>query len=401
MVLGAGFGGYSLIRSLPRDLFEITLISPRNYFLFTPLLPSATVGTVELRSILEPVRRRQRHVGLVEAFAEEIDWARSLLRCRSAVSEETFDLAWDLLVIAVGARVADYGIPGVAEHCQTLATVADAQAIRTRVLEQLAKAEIPGLSEEEVGRRLTFVVCGGGPTGVEVAAEIHDLFAGELRAHFPELAPLARILVVEALESLLGGFDGALGSYTREHFGREGIEVRTGSPVASVEPGRVVIQGGEQIPCGMAIWAGGNAPVPFLESLGVALRQGRLPVGPDLSVPERPGVWALGDCAITEPPLPATAQVAQRQGKYLARLLRRRVRGLPSPPFEMRSAGMMAYIGGGEALADLGRITWSGRGAWLLWRSAYLTKLVSTSNKVKVLFDWAKAAVFGRDVSRF
>jgi NADH dehydrogenase FAD-containing subunit len=402
VVLGAGFAGYSLLRELPRGLFDATLVTPRNYFLFTPLLPSATVGTVELRSILEPVRRRLRHMRLFEALAEEIDWQRRLVRCCSAVSEERFEVPYDLLVLAVGARVADLGIPGVREHCLTLATIPDARAIRSRVLAQLASAEVPGLPEEELRRRLTFVVCGGGPTGVEVAAEIHDLLTGELRTLYPELAPYFHVSLLEALERLLGGFDEALGTYTRRHFAREGIEVRTGVPVARVEPRRLVLEDGDEVPFGMAIWAGGNAPVPLLEGLGIELVRGRLPVAPDLAVPERTGVWAAGDCAaVGEPPLPATAQIAQQQGKYLARLLRRRARGLSTPPFVAKSAGMMAYIGGGEALADLPRVKWSGRGAWLLWRSAYLTKLVSLPNKVKVLFDWIKAAAFGRDVSRF
>jgi NADH:ubiquinone reductase (non-electrogenic) len=401
VVLGSGFAGYSLLRALPRDLFDLTLISPRNYFLFTPLLPSATIGTVELRSILEPVRRRLRHVQQVEALAQEVDWRHQVLACRSAVSEETFDLPYDLLVIAVGAQVADYGIPGVAEHALTLSDVPDARAIRARVLVQLARAEIPGLSDDEIRRRMTFIICGGGPTGVEVAAEIHDLLTDELRTLYPELASLSRVILVEALDRLLTGFDDALGAYTSRHFAREGIEVRTGTPVERIEADHVVVEGGEEIPCGLAIWAGGNAPVPFVASLGLPLEKGRIRVAPDLSVPEHPGVWALGDCAVTEPPLPATAQVAQRQGKYLAKALRRRTRGLPVDPFEARVSGMMAYIGGGEALAEVGDVQWTGRGAWILWRSAYLTKLVSLPNKVKVLFDWAKAAAFGRDVSRF
>ncbi|HEX9944051.1 MAG TPA: FAD-dependent oxidoreductase [Thermoanaerobaculia bacterium] len=403
VVLGCGFGGYSLLYNLRRDHWNITLISPRNYFLFTPLLPSAVTGTVEFRSILEPVRRRLREVRLVEGFAEAVDWRERKVSCVGAVSGERFSVPYDVLVIAVGSAVADYGIPGVAEHALKLASVENARAVRRGILEQFARAEIPGLAEEQIRQRLTFIVCGGGPTGVEAAAEIHDLIHEELAESHPELVPHARVVLVEALGRLLTSFDEALAEYTLQHFGREGIEVRTSAKVQAVEKERILLAGGEILPCGLVLWAGGNAPVPFVGSLGAPLSpRGRLIVDPFLRLPSRPDVYALGDCAaVGEPPLPATAQVAQQQGKYLARTLDRQRAGKPIEPFRFKASGMLAYIGGGEALADLPQVKWSGRGAWLFWRSVYLTKLVSLANKAKVLFDWVKARLFGRDLSRF
>lgn len=407
LVLGCGFGGYSLLSDLRRRHWSVTLLSPRNYFLFTPLLPSAVSGSVEFRSILEPVRRRLRDVRLVEGFAESVDWEARTVSCSSAVGGERFSLPYDLLVIAVGAAVGDYGVPGVAGHALKLASVEDARAIRRGILEQLAKAEIPGLAREKVRERLTFVVCGGGPTGVEAAAEIHDLLKEELAASYPELVPFARVVLVEALERLLTTFDEALAGYTLRHFSREGIEVRTRTKVKAIEPGAVLLDDGERIPCGLVLWAGGNAPVPFLQSLARSPtleldRRGRLKVDGFLRLPGLEEVYALGDCAaVGEPPLPATAQVAQQQGKYLARALDRRREERPVEPFRFKASGMLAYIGGGQALADLPQVKWSGRGAWLFWRSVYLTKLVSPANKVKVLFDWIKARLIGRDISRF
>lgn len=403
VILGSGFAGYSLLRNLPRGTFDVTVVSPRNYFVFTPLLPSAVVGTVEFRSILEPVRRRVRGARMVEATAESIDWNARVVRCRSAVSDEELAVPFDLLVLAVGAAVADYGVPGVAEHALHLQDVADARAIRTRVLLQLSAADLPGLDQDEARRRVTFVVCGGGATGVEIAAEVHDLLAEELRAVFPAVARLARVVVLEATPRLLGGFDEALAEYTSSHFRREGIEVRTSTPVERVEADRVVLADGSELFCGMVVWAGGLAPRPLVRGLGLPLdERGRLVVDRSLRLAGVSGAFALGDCAACgEPPLPATAQVAQQQGKHLARALRLEASGRPAPPFEFKSLGMLAYIGGGKALADLPQVKWSGRLAWLFWRSVYLTKLVSLANKVKVLFDWAKAAVFGRDTSRF
>src|SRR5829696_147343 len=256
LVLGSGFGGFSLLsRIRPRD-WTTTLLSPRNYFLFTPLLPSAASGSVEFRSILEPSRRRLRGVHVIEGSAESIDWESRQVHCVGAVGGERFTLPYDILVIAVGAAVGDYGVPGVREHALKLASVEDARAVRRGVLEQFARAEVPGLTPEEVRQRLTFVVCGGGPTGVEIAAEIDDLIDEELRHSYPELAPQARVVLVEALERLLTSFDEALSDYTKRHFLHAGIEVRTQAKVQSIERDRVVLAGGEVIPCGLVLWAG-------------------------------------------------------------------------------------------------------------------------------------------------
>ncbi|MCZ6508026.1 MAG: FAD-dependent oxidoreductase, partial [Acidobacteria bacterium] len=178
VVLGSGFGGYSLIRALRRSPLEVTVVSPRNYFLFTPLLPSAVSGSVEFRSILEPLRRRQRHAHLLEAAAEQVDFDARRVACRSAVGEERFEIEYDVLVLAVGAAVSNYGISGVERFALSLASVEDGRAMRRAVLERFAGADIPGLPLAEVERRLRFVVVGGGPTGVEVAAEIQDLLGG-------------------------------------------------------------------------------------------------------------------------------------------------------------------------------------------------------------------------------
>jgi len=403
VILGSGFGGYSLARNLRRGPFEVTVVSPRNYFVFSPLLPSAVVGTVELRSILEPVRRRVRSARLVEAKAERVDWDARVVHCRSAVSDEQLAIPFDFLVVAVGAAVADYGIPGVAEHALHLQDIGDARAIRGRVLLQLARADLPGLPDEEVRRRLTLVVCGGGATGVEIAAEVHDLLEEELREVFPNVARRARVVLLEAAPRLLGGFDAALAEYTGAHFRREGIEVRTSTPVGRIEADRVVLADGSEVPYGMVVWAGGLAPRPFVRELALPLDpRGRLLVDRELRLPGRSGAFAIGDCAAcAEEPVPATAQVAQQQGKHLARSLRLVASGHQPRPFDFRNLGMLAYIGGHQALADLPQVKWSGRVAWLFWRSVYLTKLVSLANKVKVLFDWAKAAAFGRDTSRF
>ncbi|HMB53257.1 MAG TPA: FAD-dependent oxidoreductase, partial [Thermoanaerobaculia bacterium] len=260
VVLGCGFGGYSLLSRLPRRHWRPTLVSPRNHFLFYPLLASATVGTVEFRSIVEAVPRRLAHVRLLQASAEAVDLAARRVVCKAAVGEDRFEVPYERLVIAVGTGVADYGVPGVAEHALALKSIADARTIRRSILDRFAAAGIPGLDAAERRRRVTFVVCGGGPTGVEVAAEIFDLVDREVAAADPELAAAARVVLVEARDRLLTGFDDALAGYAREHFQREGIEVRLSAEVSAVEPEQVRLVGGEDLPCGLVVWAGGNAP---------------------------------------------------------------------------------------------------------------------------------------------
>jgi NADH:ubiquinone reductase (non-electrogenic) len=403
VVLGCGFGGYSLLRALPRGRFAATLVTPRNYFLFTPLLPSAVTGTVEFRSIVEPARRQLRHVRVIEGRAVGVDWERRALACEAAIGAAPFELPFDHLVAAVGSEVADYGVPGVREHAVALASIEDARAIRRRILEQFARAGVPGIGEAERRAALTIAVCGGGPTGVEAAAEIHDLFAEELAKAYPELAPHARVILVEAGERLLSTFDAALGEYTNRHFAREGIELRMRTPVRRIAADGLELAGGEWLPAGLVVWTAGSIPSPFVEALGVELdARGRIRTDATLQVRSRAGLWALGDCAaVGEPPLPATAQVAQQQGPFLAKNLVRAARGEAPRPFRFRALGMLAYIGERQALADLPNAKWSGRAAWLFWRGAYLTKLVSLANKAKVLFDWIKARLFGRDLARF
>jgi NADH:ubiquinone reductase (non-electrogenic) len=403
VVVGCGFAGYSLLRGLRREHFDVTLVSPRNYFLFTPLLPSAATGTVEFRSIVEPARRRLRHVRVVEGRAVGVDWPRRRLAAEAAVGGASFEIEFDQLVVAVGAETATFGVPGAVENAIAFTELEHARAVRRRVLEQFARADVPGADERAIAAGLTFVVCGGGPTGVEVAAEIHDLIVGELKRAFPPLASRARVVLVEAGPRLLASFDDALADYAARHFRREGIELRVDSPVAEVRAEAVVLASGESIATGLVVWAAGTAPSAFVRALGVELdRAGRILTAADLRVPGREHLWAAGDCAaLGDPPLPATAQVAQQAGAHLARALVAVVTGREPEPFRFRSFGMLAYVGGSRALVDLPGVKWSGRWAWFFWRSVYLTKLVSFANKAKVLFDWLKARLFGRDLARF
>jgi len=403
VILGTGFGGFSLIKKLPKNLCTVTVISPRNHFLFTPLLPSTTVGTLEFRSIIESVRVARPEFGFVQAYARTLDQKKKLVHCEGALDGKRFAVPYDILVIAVGATPATYGIPGVERHAMFLKDVSDARSIRGRIIECLELASRPGISERERKRLLHYVVVGGGPTGVEFAAEMHDFIDEDLRRLFPSLVSDVRISLLEAGKAILNTFDAALGQYTTKFFRRQKIDIRTGAKVVRVERTRVLLSDRTAIAYGLLVWTTGIAPTPFVHSLALPKdASSRLMVDEFLRVQGTQQLFAVGDCiSMVGKPIPATAQVAQQQGTYLARALAREARGAASVPFRYKHYGMLAYIGSGRALADLEKIKSHGFATWLFWRSVYLTRLVSVKNKILVLFDWVKTFLFGRDISRF
>ncbi len=402
IVLGSGFGGFSLLKRIDTHLYNVIAVSSRNHFLFTPLLPSTTVGTIEFRSIIEPIRVACPAATFYQAEALSVDPGQRVVECEGSLDGKRFTLSYDLLVIAVGALSNTFNIPGVEKYALFLKEVADARSIRQRIIECFERASNPAISEEELRRLLHFVVVGGGPTGVEFAAELHDLLEDDLRKAYPRIASDVRITLLEAAEHILNTFDKELSAYTRKLFQRQRIDVRTGSFVVRVEEAKIILQDGTEIPYGLVVWSTGIGPTKFILSLPFAKDRGRLIVDPFLRVKGWTNVYALGDCAVVEGnELPATSQVAQQQGMYLAKELNRLGRGVSPRPFRHHHYGMLAYVGSGRALADLAKFKGKGFVTWIFWRSAYLTKLVSWKNKTLVVFDWVKAFVFGRDVSRF
>ncbi len=403
VVLGSGFAGIRLARGLDARRFDVTLVSPRNHFLFTPLLPSTTVGTLEFRSVIDPVRLACPGVRFLQARALSVDPAGRTVACEGALDGRAYSVPYQSLVIAVGVETQTFGIPGVREHALYLREAGEARAIRQRILDCFERASQPGLAEEERASLLRFVVVGGGPTGVEFAAELHDLVAEDLRKPYRELMPSVRITLLEATTQILGGFDATLGDYTMRHFSRQNIEVRTGSPVVALEEGVIRLKDGSALRNGLVVWAAGVTQGELVRGLPFPKdRQGRLLVDNRLRVKDAEGIYALGDCADVEGQgYPATAQVAEQQGRYLAKAFMRRAAGKEDGSFVYKHQGMLAYVGGNRALADLSRVKGRGFAAFLFWRSAYFTKLVSMRNRLLVLFDWVKAEVFGRDLSRF
>jgi NADH:ubiquinone reductase (non-electrogenic) len=402
VVLGTGFGAFNLVKRLS-NAYAITVISPRNHFLFTPLLPGTTVGTLEFRSIIEPIRHARRGLTFYHAAAVGLDSARRLVMCRGVAEGDPFTVPYDLLVIAVGAVSNTFQVPGVEGNALYLRELSDARALRQRIIGCFERANLPDLRAGERERLLHFVVCGGGPTGVEFAAELHDFMAEDLATIYPQLVDQARITLVEATHEILSTFDRRLRKYAMDLFRRQRIRVLTGSLVVRVEPDAVTLDDGSVLRYGLLLWSTGNGPTAFAHTTALPRdRLERFLIDDYFQVQGTDSIYALGDCSVVaQKPLPATSQVAQQQGKYLADAFNRRAASLPVRPFRYRHWGMLAYVGMDRALADLEPVKGRGWATWLFWRSAYLSRIVSVKNKVLVLFDWCKAKIFGRDTSQF
>ena len=424
VVLGSGWAGFRVARDLDKTKFSVTVISPRNHFLFTPLLPSTTVGTLEFRCVQEPVRTL-RSVEYVQAAATGVDFDTREVACVSVYkqfepdSEEAtrrqFVVPYDKLVLAMGTKSNTFGVPGLAsqeeqiEHNPTgtnkhnvffLKQLEQARAIRNRIIECFERASSSFISDEEKKRLLTFVVVGGGPTSIEFTSELYDFLHTDVTRWYPELANSYNVTLIEAGKHLLGAFDESLSAHVEKLFTRRHISLMTGETVARVERNSLVTGSGARLPFGVCVWSTGNTALEMVRGLGLDLDpgSGRVLVDERLQVPGREGVFALGDCAVSATqPLAMLAQVANQQGKYLARRLNKNT----DQPFKYIFMGSMAQLGTWDAVADLNGPKVTGLAAFLAWRSAYWGYQVSVTNKILIPMYWFKSFWFGRDISKF
>ncbi|KAL0560000.1 hypothetical protein IC582_000388 [Cucumis melo] len=314
VVLGTGWAGTSFLKDLDASKYDVQVVSPQNYFSFTPLLPSVTCGSVEARSIVEPVRnivkKRKGEIKFWEAECFKIDAANKKVFCQShvdnnLVGNREFSLEYDYLVIAMGAQVNTFNTPGVKENCHFLKEVEDAQKIRRSVIDCFEMAVIPSLSEEERRRNLHFVIVGGGPTGVEFAAELHDFFEEDLVNLYPSVKDLVKISVIQSGDHILNAFDERISLFAEQKFLRDGIDVYTGCRVVSVSDKEIemkVKSTGEScsMPHGLIVWSTGIMTRPvvkdFMEQIGQGSRR-ILATDEWLQVKGAQNVYAIGDCA--------------------------------------------------------------------------------------------------------
>lgn len=405
VILGTGWGSYSVLKTIDKTKFDVIVVSPRNHFLFTPLLCSTTVGTLEFRSVIEPVRntifRQPDHFHL--SFATSLDKEKKKIYCQSVLkSDLKYSIDYDKLVIGVGALSNTFNVPGVQEHAFFLKEIADARRIRERLLRNFELAVQPGIEDGEPERLLHTIIVGGGPTGVEFGAELYDFIEQDIARLYKKKKELVHVTLVES-NQILASFDESLRKYAEKKLNERSRFKLVKSIVTEVRPDSVVLNNGDIIPCGMVVWSGGIAPRQFVKDLDVPKnKQGQIVTDRYLHVlgDESKSVFALGDCAdIQDMPLPCTAQVAEREGRYLARMFNHGKEF--AEPFQFQSMGMLAYIGKYQALTDVKQIKMQGFTSWLVWRSAYLTRLGSWRLRMQVPIDWLKTLLYGRDISRF
>jgi NADH:ubiquinone reductase (H+-translocating) len=391
LVIGGGFGGLSAAKVLGGGPVRVTLLDRRNHHLFQPLLYQVATATLSPGDIASPIRwilRRHRNVRVLLGEAVRIDVA-----ARKVVLADGPPLDYDCLIVATGASHAYFGHDDWARHAPGLKTLEDALDVRRRVLVAFERAE----RETDPARQqelLTFVIVGGGPTGVELAGALAEIARHTLRDEFRTIDPSrARVVLVEAGPTILPAFTGDLRDAARASLRRLGIEVRENTRVTGIDAGGVDLEG-VALSAGTVLWAAGVAASPLVASLGAPLdKAGRVLVEDDLSVPGHPEVFVVGDAASflhqTGKPLPGVAQVAMQQAAHAARNVLRRVGGRPGAPFRYRDKGNMATIGRGSAVADLGWIRFSGVAAWLVWLFIHIVQLIGFRNRMTVMIQWA------------
>ena len=392
VIVGGGFGGLTAAKALRRRALRVTLLDRHNYHLFQPLLYQVATATLSPGDIASPIRwivRRSPNVRVLLGEADSIDVAgrRVLLTDGAAV-------AYDYLIVATGSSHAYFGHEEWARDAPGLKTLEDALEIRRRVLLAFERAE----RETDPARQqelLTFVLVGGGPTGVELAGTLAEIARRTLRDEFRSIDPSqARIVLVEAGPTILQTFPPTLRDAARSSLCALGIEVRESAAVTSVDAHGVML-GPERVSAGTVVWAAGVAASPIVATLGVPMdRAGRVIVEPDLSIPGHPEVFVVGDAAYFEQdgkPLPGVAQTAMQEAAHAARMIVRRVRGLATDRFVFHDRGNMAIVGRGSAIADLGWIRFSGPLAWFAWLFLHIFMLIGFRNRLVVLLQWAVA----------
>ena len=393
VIVGGGFGGLQAAKALADAPVHVTVVDRRNHHLFQPLLYQVATAALSPADIAQPIRsvlRGHPNVDVVLAGVEAIDVAAKEIVLDK--EQQAGRLPYDYLILAAGANHAYFGHDEWAPNAPGLKTLEDALDIRRRILMSFEEAE----RESDPARRkalMTFVVVGGGPTGVEMAGAIAEIARFSLARDFRHIDTRdARVILVEASTEVLAAFPDRLSRHALRDLERLGVDVRFGKPVTAIAPDAVTL-GDEIIPANTIIWAAGVQSSPLGRSLGVELdRAGRVLVNPDLSVPGHPEIFVIGDMASLADargrPLPGVAQVAMQQGAWAAANILRAIEGKPGRPFRYRDLGNMATIGRNSAVADIRGLRLTGFVAWLAWAVVHILNLIGFRNRVLVGLQW-------------
>ncbi|MFY9317820.1 MAG: NAD(P)/FAD-dependent oxidoreductase [Burkholderiales bacterium] len=392
LIIGCGFGGLFAARALARAPVRVTVLDRTNHHLFQPLLYQVATAGLSAPAVAAPIRQilaSQRNATVLYGEAERVDLAR-----RTVVLADGGQIAYDRLIVAAGAANNYFGHDAWQAHAPSLKTLEDAYEIRSRVLLAFEHAEREGDAAKRAAW-LTFVVIGGGATGVELAGAFAEIARHTLRGEFRNFDPRnARVVLVEGGERVLSAYSEKLSERARKQLERLGVTVWLGKTVSGIDREGVTM-GPDRLAAHTVVWAAGVAASPLGASLGVPLdRAGRVVVNEDLTVPGHPEVAVIGDLAALpwhSPPVPGIAPAAKQMGRYAALNILKSLANEPARPFRYEDVGMLATIGMNSAVAMIGRLQLSGYPAWLLWLVAHIYFLIGFRNRLVVLIDWAWA----------
>ncbi|CAD7971721.1 unnamed protein product [Amoebophrya sp. A25] len=424
VILGSGWGGYPFLKALDTRKYQAILVSPRNHFLFTPLLANAAVGGSDIASICQPVRTLCADKGarFYEGKAIKLDKENKLLTCKT-LDGRKYPLKYDKLIISVGFQANDFGMKQLSDYAFFMKETADARRVHDHIMQCFEDAATlhaqepgEGASPEEVGdyenmlrRRLSFVTVGGGPTGTEFCAELANFVKEDVIKLYPYLAKYWSVHLVEAGDSILRPFnDEKLQKYGYEHLTTQAkVQVHLNSGVEDIMPDQLFLKTGQVLDFSTLVWCAGIKPLPFVAKLDLAKNEkgSQLLTDGSCKVKGEDSIYAIGDCAAIEGySLPQTAQIAAQQAYHLAQELNfMKVDAPEMKPFRHVDKGTLAYVGGTNALYRspskfLPNLT--GKIGYFTWRSAYWSMQLSMRNRMLLAADWSKRLVFGRDLTR-
>lgn len=393
VIVGGGFGGLAAAQSLGKVPVDVTLIDRTNHSVFFPLLYQVATGGLSADEIASPIRsllRKQRNTKVLMTEVTGVDREQQLVITKDG------QIAYDYLIMATGVRYSYFGHPEWEQYAPSMKSIPDAAAIRRRTLNAFERAELSN-DPDEIASLLTFVLVGGGPTGVEMAGALAELARTGLADEFRSIDPRsARIILLEGGARLLKNLPPSLSEKAKQALERLGVEVRLNARVTNIDETGVMIGDELHIASKNVIWTAGVEATPVGEWLGVEVdRIGRVKVGPDLSLPGADNIFVIGDAASFEQDgalLPGVAQVALQGGKYVASVIKRRVQGLPAGPgFRYKNLGDMATVGRSFAVADFGWLRTSGFFTWLFWLALHVYYLAGLRNRMQVMLQWTWA----------
>jgi len=392
LIVGGGFGGLAAARGLVRALagtedVGVALLDHKNYTTFWPMVPSIIPSNAEVRHVAHSLRRVLGPLG-IEYFQDEVSEVD--FEARRVKTAES-DYPYDYLVLAPGSRTTYFGTPGAEENAMDIKGLRDALRVRNHVIDCFEEAEHRG--DEAPDDLLTFIVVGGGPTGVEAAADTHDLIFDVLEDDYPNVDfGRVRVALVNAGDHILKGLDSSLVHAATRRLASQRIEVINDARVKEVRSDAVVISDGRSIPARTTIWAAGIEPPPLVSNLDVQKdHRGRILIDRYLRVNGKPGVYAVGDCTSIQydgPPVPALAQAAEQEGTRVASNLAAEIKDQPPTAFRYRSVGQLVDLGEGSALVDILGVNLSGLLGAYIWKVVYLYELGYDLNRAHVLADW-------------